>query len=69
MTPDNNFIKEYSRMTNNDTIKEEDDVGIDYNDEYLSMTLGVLRGIDNDLHYAKVKESSRQGWHASWKGQ
>ena len=55
MTPDNNFIEEYSRMINNDAIKEEDDVCIDYSDEYLSMTLGVPRGADNDLHCAKIK--------------
>ena len=33
MTPDRDFIEEYSRMINNDAIKEEDDVGIDYSDE------------------------------------
>ena len=55
MTPDNDFIEKYSRMINNDAIKKEDDVGIDYSDEYLFMTLGVSSGAYNDLHYAKVK--------------
>ena len=55
MTPDNNFIEKYSRMINNDAFKEQDDVGTDYSDEYLSMTLGVSRGADNDLHYTKFK--------------
>ena len=45
-------------MINNDTIKERNDVDIDYNDEYLSMILGILRDPDNAPHNATVKKRS-----------
>ena len=54
--PDDEFLEEYLHMINSGTIKEDDDIDINYNDEYLNMTLGVPRGSDNDIHYAIVKK-------------
>lgn len=45
-----------SNVINIDAIKEEDSYNIDNNDKYLSMTLGIPRGLCNDLHYAEVKK-------------
>ena len=56
VTPDSDFVQEYSKMSNDDALKESDDVDPYFNDEYLSITLGVPRGPDNNLHYATVKK-------------
>ena len=56
MTPDRDFIKEYSRMINNEAIKDAEELDVDYNNEYLSITLGVPREPDSALHHATVKK-------------
>ena len=43
-------------MISDVSLKESDDIDPCFNDEYLSMSLGVPRGLDNELHYATVKK-------------
>ena len=51
---DEDFIKEYSNIINDVSLKESDDIGPHFNDEYLSMSLEVSRGSDIDIHDATV---------------
>ena len=55
-TLDEESLADYSCMITSHAIKERDDLDINYNDEYVSMTLGVPGEPDNELSYATVKK-------------
>ena len=58
MTNDDEFISEYSRIIDNESIPEADDSDDLKQDEYLNMELSLPRGHDNSPHFAHVVKRS-----------
>ena len=52
---DEDFIAEYKRVIDNESIPHEDVDDIGINQDYLGMELGLPRGPDDELQYATVK--------------
>eukprot|EP00978_Attheya_sp_CCMP212_P011905 scaffold29606_cov28-Attheya_sp.AAC.2 len=51
------FIEEYNRVINDATLPEVDDIDkelVGQSDPYLTMELGIPRGDDDELEFAKV---------------
>eukprot|EP00978_Attheya_sp_CCMP212_P017504 scaffold46664_cov63-Attheya_sp.AAC.5 len=59
---DEDFIEEYKQVINAATLPEVDDIGkeLGQSDPYLTMELGIPRGDDNELEFAKVTKHSTQ---------
>ena len=53
---DNDFIEEFNRVISDSSVPDAEDYSPDTFDGYLSMQIGIPRGSDNELHYAKVKK-------------
>eukprot|EP00978_Attheya_sp_CCMP212_P045065 scaffold332625_cov28-Attheya_sp.AAC.1 len=58
---DGDFIEEYKRVINNATLPEVDDVNkeLGQSDPYLTMELGIPRGEDDELEFAKVTKRAK----------
>eukprot|EP00978_Attheya_sp_CCMP212_P029927 scaffold108273_cov32-Attheya_sp.AAC.1 len=58
---DEDFIEEYNRVINDATLPEEDDVDkeLGQSDPYLTMELGIPRGDDDELEFAKVTKRAK----------
>eukprot|EP00978_Attheya_sp_CCMP212_P024983 scaffold79502_cov28-Attheya_sp.AAC.1 len=58
---DKDFIEEYNRVINDATLPEVDDVDKELGqpDPYLTMELGIPRGDDDELEFAKVAKRAK----------
>eukprot|EP00978_Attheya_sp_CCMP212_P010960 scaffold26701_cov32-Attheya_sp.AAC.2 len=58
---DEDFIEEYNRVINDATLPEVDDVDkeLGQSDPYLTMELGISRGDDDELEFAKVTKRAK----------
>ena len=52
---DNDFIEEFNRVISDASVPDAEEYTPDTFDGYLSMQIGLPRGPDDELHYAKVK--------------
>ena len=52
---DPEFLEEYSRLIDSESVQHQDDINQQEFPHYIGMELGLPRGQDNELHFAKVK--------------
>jgi hypothetical protein len=58
---DDDFVEEYNQVINNATLPEVDEIDkeLGQSDPYLRMKLGIPRGDDDELEFAKVTKRAK----------